>query len=87
MYIDKKIANDIEIVQTYSRLNRTHSGKDKVFIIDFVNDPDTVLNAFRKYDNGAKMEHAQSLDIIYEIKSQIPTLKHTELQDTAQSLQ
>lgn len=71
MYIDKKIANDIEIVQTYSRLNRTHSGKDKVFIIDFVNDPDTVLNAFRKYDNGAKMEHAQSLDIIYEIKSKL----------------
>lgn len=68
MYIDKKISNDIEIVQTYSRLNRTFAGKDKVFIIDFVNDPKTVVNAFKKYDNGAKMEGAQRLEIVYEIK-------------------
>jgi len=68
MYIDKKISNDIEIVQTYSRVNRKHSGKDKVFIVDFVNDPDTVTRAFQKYDQGARMEKAQNLDIIYDIK-------------------
>ena len=68
MYIDKKISNDIEIVQTYSRVNRNYAGKDKVFIVDFVNDPETVTRAFRKYDNGAQMEKAQSLDIIYDIK-------------------
>ena len=39
MYIDKKIANDVEIVQTLSRLNRTAPGKDETFVIDFVNDP------------------------------------------------
>lgn len=71
MYIDKKIANDIEIVQTYSRLNRIFTGKDRVFIIDFVNDADTVLNAFRKYDGGAHMESAQNLDIIYDIKKRL----------------
>ena len=69
MYIDKRIANDIEIVQTYSRLNRTFPGKDKVFIVDFVNDAEIVVNAFKKYDAGAKMESAQRLEIIYEIKS------------------
>lgn len=68
MYIDKHISNDIEIVQTYSRLNRTYSGKDDVFIIDFVNDPKTVLRAFKKYDLGASMEHAQNLEVIYDIK-------------------
>lgn len=68
MYIDKRISNDIEIVQTYSRLNRTFPGKDKVFVIDFINEPDIVLNAFKKYDKGAKMESAQKLEIIYEIK-------------------
>lgn len=68
MYIDKRISNDIEIVQTYSRVNRNYTGKDKVFIVDFVNDPETVTRAFQKYDSGAKMEKAQSLDIIYEIK-------------------
>ena len=71
MYIDKHISNDIEIVQTYSRLNRTSSGKDKVYIIDFVNEPETVLRAFKKYDMGATMEHAQNLEVIYEIKKKL----------------
>lgn len=69
MYIDKKISNDIEIVQTYSRLNRTHAGKDRVFILDFVNDPETIVRAFKKYDNGAEMQSAQNLNIIYDIKN------------------
>ena len=68
MYIDKRISNDIEIVQTYSRVNRKYSGKERVFIVDFANDPETVTRAFRKYDIGAKMEKAQRLDIIYDIK-------------------
>ena len=68
MYIDKPINNDIEIVQTYSRLNRTFPGKDQVFVVDFVNDPDIVVKAFKKYDAGAQMESAQKLEIIYEIK-------------------
>ena len=68
MYIDKPIHNDIEIVQTYSRLNRTFPGKDTVYVVDFVNDPNIVVNAFKKYDTGATMESAQKLEIIYEIK-------------------
>ena len=68
MYIDKPIANDIEIVQTYSRLNRTFPGKDRVFIVDFVNDPDKVVKAFQHYDKGAKMEKAQDLNFIYDLK-------------------
>ena len=71
MYIDKSLCNDIEIVQTYSRLNRTFSGKDHVFIVDFVNDPDTVEKAFAKYDHGAKMEHAQRLEIVYDMKKRL----------------
>ncbi|MDY2997753.1 MAG: DEAD/DEAH box helicase family protein [Faecalimonas sp.] len=69
MYIDKKISNDIEVVQTYSRLNRTYPGKDHVYILDFVNDPETIVTAFKKYDKGAEMEHAQNLNIIYEVKT------------------
>jgi len=48
MYIDKKIANDVEIVQTLSRLNRTFPGKDQTFVIDFVNEPEVVKRAFAK---------------------------------------
>ena len=71
MYIDKKLCNDIEIVQTYSRLNRIYSGKDHVFIVDFINDPETVERAFAKYDHGAKMEHAQRLEIVYDTKKRL----------------
>ena len=71
LYIDKPIVNDIEIVQTYSRVNRIHAGKDHVFILDFVNDPDTVVNAFRKYDAGAHMSEAQDPDVVYAIKKQL----------------
>lgn len=71
MYVDKKIANEIEIVQTYSRLNRTMAGKDRVFIIDFVNDPDQVRRAFRMYDSGAELESAQDFNVVYEIKRKL----------------
>jgi type I restriction enzyme R subunit len=71
MYVDKKIANDVEIVQTFSRLNRIEVGKDEVFIIDFVNDPETVRQAFAKYDNGAAIDDVQDLNVVYEIKEQL----------------
>ena len=71
MYIDKPMSNDIEIVQTYSRANRIATGKDRVYIVDFVNKPDAVFRAFKKYDGGAEMEHTQNLDIIYDIKHQL----------------
>lgn len=71
MYVDKKIANYVEIVQTFSRLNRMAPGKDEVFIIDFVNDPDNVRKAFALYDNGAQIDDVQDLNVVYEIKERL----------------
>ena len=71
MYVDKKVANDVEIVQTYSRLNRMAPGKDEVFIIDFVNDPANVRRAFALYDQGALIEEVQDPDVVYEIKKDL----------------
>lgn len=68
LYVDKPLGNAIEIVQTYSRVNRTCSGKDRVFVVDFVNDPETVLAAFKTYDKGARMNAAQDPDVVYELK-------------------
>ena len=45
MYVDKKLYG-ITAVQTLSRLNRTYPGKETTFILDFVNDPEDILNAF-----------------------------------------
>ncbi len=71
MYVDKKIANHVEIVQTFARLNRTAPGKDEVFIIDFVNDPENVRQAFTTYDKGAHIDEVQDLNVVYEIKERL----------------
>ena len=71
MYIDKPIGNDVEIVQTYSRLNRIYPNKDRVYIVDFVNQPANVLRAFHKYDSGAKIEDIQDPNVVYEMRAEI----------------
>lgn len=83
MYVDKKIANDVEIVQTFSRLNRIAPGKDEVFIIDFVNDPQTVQQAFAKYDDGAEIDDIQNPNIVYDIKAQLDGHRLYDAEDLA----
>jgi len=63
MYMDRKIANNVEIVQTFSRLNRIAPGKGGIFIIDFVNDPANVRRAFAMYDDGVQIDDTQDLNL------------------------
>lgn len=71
MYLDKKIANDVEIVQTLSRLNRTAAGKDTTYVIDFVNEPKAILAAFIKYDAGAQITEVQDLNVVYKRQAEL----------------
>lgn len=48
MYVDKRLAG-IQAVQTLSRLNRTHAGKDDTFVLDFYNERTEILEAFKPY--------------------------------------
>lgn len=48
MYVDKGLS-DIKAVQTLSRLNRCHSDKNDVFVLDFQNDAADIKVAFDKY--------------------------------------
>ena len=48
MYIDREIS-DIRAVQTLSRLNRSCPGKNDTFILDFVNKPEVIQEAFSRY--------------------------------------
>ncbi|MYC68715.1 MAG: type I restriction endonuclease subunit R [Acidobacteriia bacterium] len=45
MYVDKTLSG-IKAVQTLSRLNRSHPKKHDVFVLDFLNDTDTITEAF-----------------------------------------
>jgi type I restriction enzyme R subunit len=48
MYVDKPLAG-IKAVQTLSRLNRAHPKKHDVFVLDFMNDVETIRKAFADY--------------------------------------
>ena len=48
MYVDKPLY-DIAAVQTLSRLNRAHPGKDEVYVLDFANKTSVIEEAFSKF--------------------------------------
>ena len=48
MYVDKTLSG-IKAVQTLSRLNRAHPKKHDVFVLDFLNDVDTIHDAFADF--------------------------------------
>jgi type I restriction enzyme R subunit len=48
MYVDKTLAG-IKAVQTLSRLNRAHPKKHDVFVLDFMNDTETIERSFADF--------------------------------------
>jgi len=70
MYVDKRLAG-IQAVQTLSRLNRTHPLKDETFVLDFVNDPAEIQEAFRQYYEGSVMGEQVDPDRLYAVKSEL----------------
>jgi Type I site-specific restriction-modification system, R (restriction) subunit and related helicases len=55
MFLDKPVV-DRNAVQTVSRLNRCHEGKNEVIVVDFTNNADAILKAFQKYRKGTPFE-------------------------------
>lgn len=66
MYVDKKLSG-IAAVQTLSRLNRVIPGKDQTFVLDFVNEPGTILEAFQTYYEDASIQDASNPDIVHDM--------------------
>lgn len=75
MYVDKRLAG-IQAVQTLSRLNRAHPGKDTTYILDFVNEPDDVLAAFKTYYQTAELEAVTDPDLVYDLRAKLDALGH-----------
>ena len=70
MYVDKRLSG-IQAVQTLSRLNRTHPLKDDTFVLDFVNDPKEIQEAFRQHYDGSVMGEEVDADRLYEVKAEL----------------
>lgn len=70
MYVLKKL-NGVDCVQTLSRLNRTYPGKDQTYILDFVNDPEDVREAFEPYYDVTELEGVSDPNLIYELEDKL----------------
>jgi len=70
MYVDKRLGG-IQAVQTLSRLNRCHPGKDQTYVVDFVNDPADILAAFKPYYETAELSGVTDPYIVHELKAKL----------------
>ena len=69
MYVDKTLTG-LNAVQTLSRLNRRHPGKNECFVLDFRNDADQITKAFAPY-----YEHAYAAptdpNLMYDARTEL----------------
>ncbi len=70
MYVDKRLAG-IQAVQTLSRLNRTHPAKEDTFVLDFVNEPEDVLDAFQPYYEQTLVGERAEAKQLYELQAKL----------------
>lgn len=70
MYVDKRLA-DVQAVQTLSRLNRTHQGKEDTFVLDFVNKPEDIQKAFQPYYEQTLIGEQAEARQLYELQAKL----------------
>src|SRR5262249_22675917 len=80
MYVDK-VLSGIKAVQTLSRLNRAHPKKHDVFVLDFVNDSDTIQKAFADYYRTTVLAEETDPNKLHDLKT---ALDAYEVYSTAQ---
>ncbi|MDR9772423.1 type I restriction endonuclease [Rhizobium hidalgonense] len=73
MYVDRRLAG-IQAVQTLSRLNRSHPGKDTTYVLDFVNAGDDIVAAFRTYFETAELDNVTDPNIVLDLKAKLDGL-------------
>ena len=76
MYVDKKLG-DVGAVQTLSRLNRCCKGKDTTSVLDFVNDPKAIQDAFQNYygKNFIPEDEATDPNSLYDVRSKVESYR------------
>jgi len=80
MFIDKKLSG-VKAVQTLSRLNRIHPGKDDTFILDFVNTAEEIQESFAPYYESTSLDEAIDVNMIYDVQTKIRNYKLYNEQD------
>jgi len=70
MYVDKKLAG-VQAVQALSRLNRNRRGKNEVFVLDFVNEADSIQTDFQPFYQTTILEEATDPNKLYDLETEL----------------
>ncbi len=68
MYVDKMLSG-VKAVQTLSRLNRAHPQKHDAFVLDFMNDSDTIEEAFADYYRTTILSEETDPNKLHDLKA------------------
>lgn len=82
MYVDK-VLSGIKAVQTLSRLNRAHPQKHDTFILDFMNDVDTIQTSFADYYRTTILSEATDPNKLHDLKADLDGYQVYDLGDVA----
>ncbi|MFK4048133.1 type I restriction endonuclease subunit R [Roseomonas mucosa] len=70
MYVDRRLGG-IQAVQTLSRLNRAHPDKDTTYVVDFINEPEEILAAFRQYHTTVELGGTSDPNVILDLRNKL----------------
>ncbi len=70
MYVDKTLSG-IKAVQTLSRLNRAHPKKHDVFVLDFLNDADTIRDSFADFYRATILADETDPDKLHDLQADL----------------
>ena len=70
MYVDKKLGG-VNAIQTLSRLNRTHAGKNGAMVLDFANEADEIRTAFEPYYETTLLSEETDPNLLYEVQGRL----------------
>ena len=70
MYVDKTLSG-IKAVQTLTRLNRAHPKKHNVFVLDFLNDADTIRDSFADFYRATVFADETDPDQLHDLQAEL----------------
>ena len=84
MYVDKRLSG-VHAVQTLSRLNRIHPGKEDTFVLDFVNEAEEIQRAFEPYYEQTAVSETADPEQLLELQGTLEG-SHVFLQEEVDGL-
>ncbi|KAI9130015.1 type I restriction endonuclease subunit R [Acaryochloris sp. CCMEE 5410] len=83
MYVDKQLSG-IKAVQTLSRLNRAHPKKHDVFVLDFMNDVDTIQRSFADFYRTTILSDETDPNKLHDLKATLDGYQVYDPQEVAE---